>query len=280
MLLFRQPSLKKTSLDLETKFEFTGKLTAEHHAFYQAFGYLHFKHVFKAETIKSIRASIHQAQATILKEDIRMMNGVPIIFGEKPDGTLIPQRIPYLQLFSEDLNQFIHSSAAKELTTLIPNGRIGTNERDGVIVNHFLNNPKSNMRCLAWHTDSLRDLFYLEKIRPMLNVGIHVSPSRRDCGLYVLPGTHNQSLFSTLFRKIHFVSNKPDKHEVYIAAEPGDLTLHDGRLWHRATAPAAENNDYRQSIYFPILCGSVKEKTERSRPPLYLRFAPGVRPKK
>ena len=36
-----------------------------------------------------------------------------------------------------------------------------------------------------------------------------------------------------MFRKPYFISHKPHKHEVAVETLPGDMTVHDGRLWHR-----------------------------------------------
>ena len=72
---------------------------------------------------------------------------------------------------------------------------------------------------------------------PMLNVGLHFDRIRReDGGLWLIPGTHTQSAWSTLFRKLHFVSDDDDPDEIHVETWPGDLTVHDGRMWHRVKA--------------------------------------------
>ena len=103
---------------------------------------------------------------------------------------------------------------------------------------------------LGWHTDGLRDLFYLRMPKQMLNVGLHFDRvTAKDGGLRLLPGTHTQGFFSMCFRKRYFVDHSPDPEEIAIETEPGDLTVHDGRLWHRVqlspytgvTQPAAHD---------------------------------------
>ena len=39
------------------------------------------------------------------------------------------------------------------------------------------------------------------------------------------------------FGKLYFFDNRPDKREVALTAKKGDLTIHDGRLWHRTAMP-------------------------------------------
>jgi ectoine hydroxylase-related dioxygenase (phytanoyl-CoA dioxygenase family) len=72
------------------------------------------------------------------------------------------------------------------------------------------------------------------------------------------------------FRKPYFVSHRPDPDEFVVETQPGDLTVHDGRLWHRVarsqrTGPAS----LRRSMYVPYLTGPYEPKNERSRTPAY-----------
>ena len=109
----------------------------------------------------------------------------------------------------------------------------------------------------------------------MLNVGIHLN----DCpfengGLRVLPGTHNQGLFRLLFRKKYFVDNNPDPHEIGFDIHAGDLSIHDGRLWHRAQGSPHEGEKSRRRVmYVPVITGKYLPKNEKSKTPFYHRFA-------
>lgn len=154
-------------------------------------------------------------------------------------------------------------------------GRISENEKDGLVVNHYVNTEESEFRQLGWHTDSPRDLFLGTRIQPMLNVGLHLD----DCpyengGLRVLPGTHHQGLFRLLFRKKYFIDHQPDKKEVGFNIEAGDLTIHDGRLWHRVQqSPFVGEKSRRRVMYIPIITGAYQPKHAGSPTPFYHRLA-------
>ncbi|MGC4022469.1 MAG: phytanoyl-CoA dioxygenase family protein, partial [Cyclobacteriaceae bacterium] len=90
----------------------------------------------------------------------------------------------------------------------------------------------------------------------------------------IIPGTHKQGLYDLLFRKAHFINNEPDAEEVAIIPKAGDLTIHDGRLWHRvAKSMVAGEESRRRVIYIPIITGKYKPKNENSPTLFYQRFA-------
>jgi phytanoyl-CoA hydroxylase len=149
--------------------------------------------------------------------------------------------------------------------------RIGDREKDGVVVNRYINVPGSVHPRLGWHTDGLRDLFYLRMPKPMLNIGLHLDRCTSDNGgLRLIPGSHTQGFFSMCFRKLYFLSHAPDPHELAVETEPGDLTVHDGRLWHRvARSTRTGAASLRRSMYVPYLTDPYEPKGEDSRTPLY-----------
>ena len=66
--------------------------------------------------------------------------------------------------------------------------RFGTHEKDGLVINHYVNSSESNFTQMGWHTDSVRDLFLGKKMYPMLNVGIHLDDQDpRNGGLRISP---------------------------------------------------------------------------------------------
>ena len=105
----------------------------------------------------------------------------------------------------------------------------------------------------------------------MLNVGIHLT----DCpasngGLRILPGSHHQGFLSMCFRKPYFVYHKPDRKELAIETKSGDLTIHDGRLWHRVQqSPYSGQASFRRSMYVPFLTDEEQHKGEESKTPFY-----------
>jgi ectoine hydroxylase-related dioxygenase (phytanoyl-CoA dioxygenase family) len=109
---------------------------------------------------------------------------------------------------------------------------------------------------------------------PMLNVGIHLDNSSTDNGgLRLIPGTHNKGIGTMLFKKVYFISHKPDKKEIGLNVEAGDLTVHDGRLWHRvARSPFTGEKSRRRVMYVPIITGKFVPRDQHSKPLLYQRL--------
>jgi ectoine hydroxylase-related dioxygenase (phytanoyl-CoA dioxygenase family) len=152
--------------------------------------------------------------------------------------------------------------------------RLGINEKDGLVVNHYVNTDASKFTQMGWHTDSVRDIFLGKKILPMLNVGIHLDDQDpRNGGLRLLPGTQNQNLWNMLFRKKSFLDNEPDADEVAFDIKAGDLTVHDGRCWHRVERSHLTGAASRRRVmYIPIIAGKYTPKSEKSPTPFYHRF--------
>jgi ectoine hydroxylase-related dioxygenase (phytanoyl-CoA dioxygenase family) len=150
-------------------------------------------------------------------------------------------------------------------------GRIGEAEKDGLVFNHYVNSAESKFTQLGWHTDSPRDLFLGSRILPMLNIGLHLDNCHSSSGgLRVIPGTHKQGLLSMLFRKKYFIDHKPDKKEVGFDIEAGDLTIHDGRIWHRVQQSNLTGEASRRRVlYIPAITGSYRPKNETSATPFY-----------
>ena len=256
-------------------FTLSEKITAEQKHFFDTYGFLHFRQFITPETVKTILTEAERVQANWIENNVKMVNGVPIKYGTDLDGRRIVQRFAFLNHHSPMLSEFLKDPRFEALFELIgaPDCRVGVNEKDGLVFNHYINIDSSNYSQLGWHTDSLRDVFYGQKIMPMLNVGIHFDRSYTDNGgLRILPGTHNKGIKSILFGK-RYLDNKPDKNEVGLNVEPGDLTIHDGRLWHRvAQSPYVGEKSRRRVMYVPIITGKVLERNQESKPKLYQRF--------
>lgn len=251
------------------------KITDEQRRFFDAYGFLHFRPFISKEMVSDILKESERVQAEWIAEDRKLVHGVPVKYGKDIDGKKIVQRFAFLNQYSPLLADFLKDKRFEALFDLIgaPDCRIGINEKDGLVFNHYINTDQSNYSQLGWHTDSLRDVFYGQRIMPMLNVGVHLDRSYTDNGgLRLLPGTHNRGIKTILFHKMYF-GNKPDENEVGLNVEPGDLTIHDGRLWHRvAQSPYSGETSRRRVMYVPIISGKVIQKTEESKPRFYQRF--------
>jgi ectoine hydroxylase-related dioxygenase (phytanoyl-CoA dioxygenase family) len=127
---------------------------------------------------------------------------------------------------------------------------------------------------MGWHTDSPRDIFLGQRIRPMLNIGIHLD----DCpiengGLRLIAGSHKQGTLRMLFGKRYFVDNTPDPRETGLDIHLGDLSVHNGRIWHRVQqSPNFGEKSRRRVMYIPIITGKYIPRNEQSKTPLYHRI--------
>ncbi len=258
-------------------FQLGNTITEEQLSFFNKYGIIQFKNFIDKETVDEFIAEIEKVQQHLISKDIKKVNGIPLKFGSDADGTPLIQRIAFASHYSKRLSEFLKDERLQLLLQLLGNydGRIGEHEKDGLVVNHYVNSPYSKFTQLGWHTDSPRDLFHGTRILPMLNVGLHLDDcSYTNGGLRVLPGSHKQNLFRLLFRKKYFIDNRPDKKEVGFDIEAGDLTIHDGRIWHRVQqSPNVGEKSRRRVMYIPIITGAYKPKNANSPTPFYHKLA-------
>lgn len=254
------------------KFKLGETLTDEQIAFFDKHGFIHFDGYATKEEVTDMLKALKEVETRWIQNNVEKINGTPIKYGKDVDGSPIVHRFAFTSLHSDVFHEFASSPRLKALKKLLPKGaRIAENEKDGVVVNHYLNSEESNFRNMGWHTDSLRDVFLGKKIMPMLNIGFYFDDSSEDKGgLRVIPGTHKQGLFGMLFKKMYFLNNDSDKEEVLVSAKAGDLVIHDGRIWHRvARSPHMGEKSRRRVMYFPMIVGKYQPKNENSKTPIY-----------
>lgn len=252
-------------------------LEQSHLEHFRRHGVIQFKQFIDKDTVALFLKEIRGVERSLLARGITKVNGIPLKMGKDVDGSALIQRIAFASHYSPVLSRFLKDPRLTALTSLLGDyeGRIGEHEKDGLVVNHYVNAGDSTFRQLGWHTDSPRDLFLGSRIRPMLNVGLHLDDcSYTSGGLRVLAGTQEQGLFRLLFRKRYFIDHRPDKREAGFDIEAGDLTVHDGRLWHRVQQSVFEGEKSRRRVmYIPIITGEYEPKTESSRTPFYHRLS-------
>ena len=122
-----------------------------------------------------LQATEH-VQARWLAENVKKVNGVPIKYGRDVDGSRIVQRFAFASQHHPVLHALLQDARLQALLPLLEaeDGQVGVNEKDGLVVNHYVNVEGSAFSQMGWHTDSLRDVFYGKRIGPMLNVGLHL----------------------------------------------------------------------------------------------------------
>jgi phytanoyl-CoA hydroxylase len=257
-------------------FTLADRLTDEQINFFNQHGFIHFKNFINPETVSAIIDASKEVQQKWIDNNLEKVNGVAIKYGKDLDGSPIVQRFAFINQHHPTLSGLLLDPRFNGLLQLAGDGaRLGTEEKDGMVFNHYINGPESKFAKMGWHTDGLRDIFYGTKLNPMLNVGIHLSTLKpENGGLKIIPGTHKQSIYQMLFSKKYFIDHKADPEEVAIIPEAGDLTIHDGRLWHRVAESAVRGEESRRRvIYVPIIAGKYAPKNENSPTVFYQRFA-------
>jgi phytanoyl-CoA hydroxylase len=259
------------------EFYFGERITKEQLEFFNKYGFIQFKNFIDKETVSLFLNETGRAQQKLLDSNTQKVNGIPLKFGIDIDGSRLIQRMAFTSFYSDKLRGFLNGNRLQKVLDLMGqyDGRIGENEKDGLVFNHYVNSAESKFTRLGWHTDSPRDLFLGSRILPMLNIGLHLDNCHSASGgLRVIPGTHKQGLLRLLFRKKYFIDNKPDKNEVGFDIEAGDLTVHDGRLWHRVQQSSLTGEASRRRVlYFPAITGAYHPKNETSATPFYHKLA-------
>jgi len=252
------------------------RLTGEQKDFFKANGFIHFKDFIKQDTVDEIIRASEEVQKKWLENNVKKVNGVPIKYGTDLNGEKIIQRFAFINKYHPVLQGLLMDPRLKALLELAGEGaRIGEDEKDGMVFNHYVNGENSGFTRMGWHTDGLRDVFMGGKLNPMLNVGVHLSNLEpENGGLRIIPGTHRQNLYQMLFRKKYFLDHDEDPQEIAIIPGAGDLTVHDGRLWHRVARSLVKGEQSRRRvIYFPVIAGKYMPKNDSSSTAFYQRFA-------
>jgi len=259
-------------LPVTTKFTLGDSITDEQKRFLEYYGFVHFESVASDDEIQTILSELDRIEAEWIGEKRRFVYGIPLFWGRDGRGQKFLQRFAFTSRFSSTISCFVSDSRFEPVRKLIgEDARVGEKEKDGVVVNRYLNVRQSAYKRLGWHTDGLRDLFYGRMPLQMLNVGLHLDRcTAEDGALRLIPSTHNQGLRDMLCRKLYFVSHDEDPNEIIVETQAGDLTIHDGRLWHRvAPSTKAAGATLRRTMFVPYLTGPYEPKTESARTPAY-----------
>jgi hypothetical protein len=260
------------------KFTLKDFISNEEKSFFQENGFIHYTNFITAETADNVARAIDSKQAELIQKGVQKLNGIPIKFGIDEKGVKTIQRFPYTSQSVPEVAELYNDARLKQLELFLPDTaypkRIGLNEKDGVVANHYFNSSASGYKQLGWHTDVAREFVLGGKMYTMLNIGIYLTKSGlENGGLRALPGTHKDSPLYVLFRKTQILDVKEDPKEVLIAADPGDLCIHDGRVWHRvAPSPLEGEKSHRRVLYVAYLCGPADVRTTKSKTPFYHRF--------
>lgn len=261
---------------IDTRFTLGSSITEAQQAFFDHHGFIIFGDVASLTELAAMAAELDRIQADWHAAGRTHVNGVPIYWQEDPDGQPFITRFTFSSMFSPVIRDFVLDPRFEPIRLMVdPEARVGHDEKDGVVVNRYLHGPRNGRPRLGWHTDGLRDLFYGRMPQAMYNVGLHFDRiTAADGGLRLIPGSHQQGLWSMMFRKPYFVSHDADASEIVIETHPGDLTVHDGRLWHRVAASEKSGwASLRRSMYVPYQTGPHEPKSDDSPTQGYQRLA-------
>lgn len=118
---------------------------------------------------------------------------------------------------------------------------------------HFISKEPRTGRATPWHEDSAFWEGRLSAYDRIVTVWLALSPSTRENGcMRVIPGTHHNgfSEYQSVNQTVNtFHAEIIDVHEseaVYFELEPGECSLHDGRIIHEA---APNTSDIRRTGY-------------------------------
>lgn len=267
-----QDDAEAAALPLSHRFTLGQEITGVQAAFFARHGFLVFAEVARRAELDLILAELDGVQARWIAEGRSKINGIPLFVGKDPDGAPFIQRFTFTSMFSPALRAFVLDPRFEPVRRMVgAEARVGHDEHDGVVINRYVNVPGSVYPRLGWHTDGLRDLAYLRRPQAMFNVGLHFDAIKaEDGGLRLIPGSHTQGLWDMAFRKLYFLDHRPDPAEIAVETLPGDLTVHDGRLWHRvAQSPHTGWRSLRRSMYVPYQTGPLATKTDDSPTPIY-----------
>jgi phytanoyl-CoA hydroxylase len=130
-----------------TAFHFQGRITGTQLAFFQKNGFIHFKNFISREMVAEFINEVENVQQHLLSGNISKVNGVPLKFGHDVGGRPIIQRLAFASQYSKRLQQFLQDPRLQFLLPFLGNyeGRISEKEKDGLVVNHYVNTPLSKL---------------------------------------------------------------------------------------------------------------------------------------
>ncbi|HEX3081430.1 MAG TPA: phytanoyl-CoA dioxygenase, partial [Puia sp.] len=82
-------------MSIDQKFILGDQLTAKQLAFFNEFGFIHFRHVLNRNEIDQMIAAVQDLERSWIEEDVTKVNGIPIKYGKDETGNRIVQRFAF-----------------------------------------------------------------------------------------------------------------------------------------------------------------------------------------
>ncbi len=272
----QDPDTIAACLALSTRFCLGREITPIQNAFLTRNGFIVFAGAAAPQEVERVLAEMDAVERKLLDEGIERVCGVPVWFGTGPTGEPWLQRMGFSSYHSEWLEEFVTDDRFEPVRRLIgADARIGRHPREGRRGVQSVPQParQSQIEPRLAHRRAARRVLQLAYARTDAQRRAALRPyPPQDGGLRLLPGTHTQSAWSTLFRKVHFVTDDDDPQELAVETWPGDLTVHDGRMWHRVKAsPHTGRRSIRRSMYVPYVVDTYQPKDDSTPTNTYMR---------
>ena len=89
--------------------------------------------MLSTEEVKAIIDSYYEAQAKLIKENVKTINGVPLFYGKDIRRESVIHRFPFFSLYSKPMHQFVTDVRLKPVLKLLQgyDPRIVEDEKDG-----------------------------------------------------------------------------------------------------------------------------------------------------
>jgi phytanoyl-CoA hydroxylase len=132
-------------------FHLSEGVTDTHLAYFRKHGIIQFKNFLDKSALSDIHTEVQQVQELLLRNNIQKVNGIPLKFGTDVDGSPLIQRIAFASQYSNALRELLKDQRLQSLTALLGSyaGRIGENEKDGLVINHYVNAAESQFKQLG-----------------------------------------------------------------------------------------------------------------------------------
>jgi hypothetical protein len=135
-------------------YELGTKLTEEQLELFEEHGAIIFRNFITPEKVAAIIAETQRVEREWLDAGLDKMNGIPLKFGRDVNGKKCIQRLCFLSQHSTLLKGLLADPRLQALTELVRpfEGRIGEDEKDGLVLNNYVRTEESAFSQMGWHT--------------------------------------------------------------------------------------------------------------------------------
>jgi hypothetical protein len=235
-------------LDLSRTFELSDS-DALMRAFLETAGFLHVRAAFSSEEVAALGAEVDR-----VRDALEPGTG-DCWWSLTEGGDQVVTRINYLDRWSEAIKAACWDERVQRLGRLLGSQfRVCDDRLDGPMA--FIKNSgvASGLGNLEWHQDD--GLGGHPVMCPLMQVGIQLDAANAENGqVWLLAGSHRHSKHPLAW------GEEGDNPVVQLVTEPGDVTVHNGDIYH-TTPPPTGHRAGRRVLYYKF----AEEKTFQAIP--------------